>query len=89
MGAPSNRGRRVARAVLVVVFALGAVGVTGSTGGAATVPEPDLSASVVGGKPIAFGDFPALAAIMLAGPARSRRGTGCCAPAPSSPVAGS
>jgi secreted trypsin-like serine protease len=57
--------------LLVVVFALsaiGAIGVTGSSATAATAapePSPDLSVSVVGGRPVANFEFPSLAAIMV------------------------
>lgn len=68
MGARSNRSSHVVRRLLVVVLAFGAIGLTSSTATAATEPSPDLSASVVGGHPVANTDFPALAAIMVEDP---------------------
>jgi secreted trypsin-like serine protease len=66
--APSSRSRRTLRAGLVTVFALVALSVSASSASAATAPEPDLHPFVVGGRPVALHEFPALAAIMLASP---------------------
>lgn len=68
MGAPSHRRSRVVRSLLVVALTLGAIGVTGSSATAVTAapqPSPDLSAAVVGGRPVANLEFPSLAAIMV------------------------
>jgi secreted trypsin-like serine protease len=63
--APLALRRRVRRTLLFAVFVLGALGVTAPSAPAATAPEPDLSASVVGGRPIAANDYRSLAAIMV------------------------
>jgi secreted trypsin-like serine protease len=54
--------RRRARILVALAIALAAVGI--DPGGAMAAPEPELSAAVVGGRPVAPGEHPSLAALL-------------------------
>lgn len=58
-----RRGTAVLRALLILSVSLGAAGISGADAGATT--DGGVSGYVVGGDPIAVGQYPSLAAIMI------------------------